>query len=449
MGLFSFCKSAQYADAPKPLEQYSAAVDAPFPSSLTVPVNISIADLVAGLNNRLNGKALYEDFDYKDNGGDGLMMNAWKSRDITINLSGQTVKYYVPLKIWVKKNLYVGEAEVEGELALAFKTSFSLNPDWSIKTNTIVEYHEWLASPYLKTGLGNLNIESLANVALNRSKKELASTIDRIVSQQLNLRPYVQEVWSAIQQPTLLSEEYRMWVKTTPVSISITPINTDWNNIKAKIIIECLNDVSFGEKPLFRENTELPPLRVLADDAAPEEFQLRVAVDVPYPEAERMTKTMMVGQVMESGKKKVKVEDIQLWGNNDRLVVNAKLSGSFNGNIYFIAKPVFNPQKNQIEVQDLDFHVDTRNFLLKSASWLFSGPIKKRMKDNMTFPLTENVSAIRQEIQNTLNHYELQPGVTLSGKVDTLAVENTRLLPAGIQVTLFSKGSVTVDVKGL
>jgi hypothetical protein len=257
----------------------------------------------------------------------------------------------------------------------------------------------------------------------------------------------VQEAWTALQEPSLLSEEYRMWIKTTPTSIAMTPLVSDWNTIRSTIAVTCLNDVTFGEKPYFRENAVLPNLRYITE--APDDFQMQLATDVPYPEAERMAKNMMVGQVFESGKQKVRIEDIQLWGNDNRLVINSKLSGSFNGNIYFMGKPTFNSEKNQIEVKDLDFHVQTRNFLMKSASWIFQGPIKRKMAESMVFPLGENIAELKKTVQESLTNYQLQPGVLLNGTVDSVAVTGTHLTPASIRVNLFSKGKVKVDVKGL
>jgi len=445
--LFSFCKSAQITDAPKPAENYSPAAEPPLVSSITIPVSLTVADLQNSLNRSLSGKALYEDYSYADNGNDGLMLNVWKSQDITLFLSGNTIKYRIPLKLWMKKDLLVADAEADAELALNLKTTFNIKEDWSLGTVTEVEYHEWLSKPRLKTGIGDINIETLANLALNRSKKTISQTLDRIVSQQVTLKPYVQEVWNALQEPILLDSFYRMWVKTTPTGIAMTPITTWGDVIRTKIAVECLNDVTFGEKPWFRENSYLPNLRSIDD--APDEFQVRVATDVPFPEAERMAKSSMVGQVFESGKNKVKVEDVQLWGNNDKLVVNAKLSGSFNGNIYFIGRPEFNPLKNQIEVKDLDFHVDTRSFLMRSASWLFQGTIKNQMKKAMVFPLDENIRELKSSVQQTLDRYELSPGVLLTGTVDSVTVENTKVTPTSLRVNLFSKGKVNVDVKGL
>jgi len=440
-------KAVTTTDAPKPAEQYTPETEVPLVSTISIPVSISIDDLVRLLNAQTSNKALYEDYSYTDNNNDGLLLNAWKSEPITMTLSGNTIKYRIPLKLWMKKQLYVGEAEAEGTIALALKTTYQLREDWTLITKTEVEYHEWLAKPVLKTGLGNINIEPIANIALNRSKKTMTQSIDQFMSEQLNLKSYIQEAWLALQEPVMLSEEYKMWIKTTPTSLAMTPLQSDWNTIRSTIAVTCLNDVTFGEKPYFRENAALPNLRYIME--APDDFQMQLATDVPYAEAEQMAKKIMVGQVFESGKQKVRIEDIELWGNDNRLVINSTLSGSFKGNIYFIGKPTFNAAKNQIEVKDLDFHVQTRNFLMKSASWIFQGTIKRKMAESMVFPLGDNIAELKKTVQESLTNFQIQPGVTLNGMVDSIAVTGTHLTPASIRVNVYSKGKVTVDVKGL
>ncbi len=425
------------------MEQYNNAEEKPLISTLSIPVNISLPELVYALNASLSGKPLYEDYSYTDNGGDGLMFNAWKSQDLTLSMYGNTLKYRVPLKIWMKKELLFGAgAEAEAEIALNFSTDFQINPDWSLSTRTKVEWHEWIKQPVLKTGIGDISVETIANLVVNRSKKSLAEALDKFVSQQINLRPYVQSAWNAIQMPILLDTAYQMWTKTTPVSIGITPLYCDGRAIQAKIAVECINDVTFGLKPAFRPSTILPNLNLISE--APDDFMMQFETDVPFPEAERLAKNMMIGQVFESGKKKVKVEDILLWGNNDKLVVNTRLSGSINGNIYFIGKPVFNPEKNAVEVKDLDFHIDTRSFLLRSASWLFQGSIKKQVANALVFPMDENIAAIKTSAQSALDYFELQPGVILKGSIDSVSVQQVRVTPSSLRVDLFSKGKVHV-----
>ena len=72
----------------------------------------------------------------------------------------------------------------------------------------------------------------------------------------------------------------------------MTPMITDWNALRTKITVECLNDVTFGEKPFFRENSKLPDLALLSDTG--DDFQMQFATDVPFPEAERLAKNLKI-----------------------------------------------------------------------------------------------------------------------------------------------------------
>jgi hypothetical protein len=179
-------------------------MDKPLLSRISIPVNILLEDLVQQLNQELGSKALFEDYSYDDNGGDGLMLNAWKSQNITLFASGNTIKYRVPVRLWMKKKLFFGEAEADGELALGFKTNYQVNPDWTLSTKTEVEYHEWLQSPKLKTGLGSIGIETLSNLALSYSKNKLAGKLDELIRQNVSIKEQVASAWNSVQDPVLL-----------------------------------------------------------------------------------------------------------------------------------------------------------------------------------------------------------------------------------------------------
>lgn len=443
IALFSCCKSSKSSSAPRPDAFYEEYKEEPLVSYIVIPIHISVDDLVNRLNAQLTGP-LYEDLSFTDNNNDNLMVRATRAQDISLSFAGNSVRYRIPLKIWAKQKFILGAAELEGDLALSLKTTYALREDWTLGTTTQVEYHEWLSKPRLKTGLGDISIQTLADLALNRSKKTISESLDKYVSQQLSLKPYVEDAWKSLQAPILLDESYQMWVKTTPLAISMTPVTSDHRGLRAKVAVACHNDVNFGAKPRFRENSRVPNLEFIKE--APDDFQIRIATEVPYDEAERLSRQMVVGQEFASGNRKVRVEDLKIWGNRDKLIVLTQLSGSFKGAIYFAGKPYFNADKNQIEVRDLDYHVETRNFLHKTASWLFSGTIRKQMAAAMVFPLQENLDYLKQTANETLARYVLSPGVTLQGKVNQIKVENTLLTPTGIRVNLFAEGGLRIDV---
>lgn len=68
---------------------------------------------------------------------------------------------------------------------------------------------------------------------------------------------------------------------------------------------------------------------------------------------------------------------------------------------------------------------------------------------SMVFPLGQNIAEVKNSVQQSLSNYQIQPGITLYGALDSVAVQDTRVTPTGIRVNLFSTGKVNVDVKGL
>ncbi len=52
IALLPFCKSTQITNAPKPMEQYNTAEEVPLLSTLSIPINIPVADLVRSSDGR-------------------------------------------------------------------------------------------------------------------------------------------------------------------------------------------------------------------------------------------------------------------------------------------------------------------------------------------------------------------------------------------------------------
>ena len=95
--LFTFsCSPSIVAD--KPAETFVPKVYKSELSSISIPVEIELAQINKLVNNSLKG-LLYEDNSLEDNGGDNLMFKVYKYEDITIKSIGDLIMYRVPLKI--------------------------------------------------------------------------------------------------------------------------------------------------------------------------------------------------------------------------------------------------------------------------------------------------------------------------------------------------------------
>lgn len=437
----------------KPMESYNQnqPISPPSVSTVHLPIRLNSKELEILINNKLNG-VIYDDPSLE---GDDLKLKATKTQPIKIQMSGMTMNYRVPIQIWIFRKLFsssitgVRGVEAEGELALFFKTQLQIKPDWTMQPQTEIVGYEWIKNMAVKTGLGNLDVKYIANHLLEKSKTTLTTAIDNAIMQSVDMPQKMNEAWSVMQNPIKVNDDYRMWCKITPQNVTMTPLRATGEALETTLSIEGVTEVAAGETtPKFMANTNLPPFKMVETPSG-NDFAVNLSTDIPFAEAERMAKKFAVGQTFEPSGKKITITNIQLFGQGDKMIVNTTFTGSYNGSLYLIGKPVFDPQKNAVELQDVDYELNTKSFLLKSATWLFDKTIIKKIKESSVFALTEHLNGMKQNLNGMLRHYSLNNNVYIEGQIDDLLVQNMILTSSGIRIFIASKGKLAVNLEGL
>ena len=138
-----------------------------------------------------------------------------------------------------------------------------------------------------------------------------------------------------------------------------------------------------------------------------------------------------------------------MYGQGDYLIINALLTGSYNGNIYLSGKPIYNANTNEVELENLVFELNTKSFLLKSAKWLFNRKLINMIQKTLKFQVAENINAMKSTIQQQLKNYQIAPNVILNGNVEELRISGIQVIPDNLNGRVFSKGNLLIDVKGI
>lgn len=436
------CKSLKPV---KPLEDYSDINKQVSSSIVNVPISIHIDSLKQLLDKEIP-EVLYDDSSMTDNDNDQLMVKATRRDAIGFHLENQTIKYSVPLALWIKKGIKITAVEGEGELTLDFETTFNISENWTLETKTSIVEYQWSRKPIIKLGFFEMPIQFIADKILNDTKTRLSTLIDQQLSEKFRLQDVIHKIWEQLKYPVLVSEEYQAWLRISPEQISMSPLETKKDFIKTNINIVAKNEVFVGAQPQISKAIGLPPFCFSKNET--EGFELNLNASIPYEEAEKIANEFIVGQEFSSGNRTVKIEKIKLFGKKEKMVIDALISGDFEGNIYLTGLPVYNENKNEIELEDVDFELQTKNFLHKSAAWLFKKGLRKQLENKLKFPLDENISKIKSEIQKQLKEYPIADGITLKGEMEDFKVKSTHLTPESIVVMTNSKGKLELEVKG-
>lgn len=448
--VISSCRSLKVE---KPLESYQPENIKPQVSVIGITTEAKLSDIQKELNREFTG-LVYEDNSLDNNGGDNMMVKAWKQSDISLTMKDNVISYRVPLKIWIKAGFKVDKfgislsdyREVNGALALKFKTALTLNSDWTMSTRTEADGYEWLTDPVVKVGGMNIPVKFVADLILQSNLKTMGKSIDESVKNFLDLKPYALQAWKSLNQPVNLNEAYKLWLKIQPEGFYASNITAVNGIIRQRSGVKSLIETYVGQKPVMAAPGPLPKLQV--NDDIPELAIVNASVDIPFGEINSQAARYLKGQTFTQGKRTVKVENISIYGSNGKLVAETTLSGSLEGIIYFSGMPAFNVQDSTLIIKDFDFDVSTKNMLVKSAAWIYQGGFRNMIAKRMVWPLAKDIKTLHGELNRSLKSYRLADGVTLNGQVSRLTVGDILITPDGVKPFLSAEGKLKVVFSG-
>ncbi|MBC3784566.1 DUF4403 family protein [Spirosoma utsteinense] len=423
-----------------------------FLSTVHIPVSIAMADIERQINAQVTG-LIYEDNSLDDNNKDQFMTKVWKRGTIIVNAEDSLFHFTVPLRIWAKAGVsvlgFTQYKETEFDIDLRFKTKFDLDQDWSVNTQTQADGYGWVRRPTVSVVGFNVPITNLVSRMIDKNLGTITKTLDQQIRRNVDLRTPVLKVWNTLRDPYLLSEQYRTYLQVVPKRILITPLRFEGRTVRATIGIEGFTLTTTGAKPAVIPVVSLPDLTVVT--RVKDDFQIGLLSEVSYPEAAKLAAEELVGKNFKfsDDRYNVTVMSIDLYGQNETLIIKAGLKGTITGDIYLRGRPYYDAQSQTISLKDLTYDLDTRNVLQRSASWLLQGTFARTLEKQLTFPVGSYITDMQKLIQERLKNNQVVKGVTMNGRIDEIRPDQVYLTPTALLAVVNARGRIDVKVEGL
>ena len=266
------------------------------------------------------------------------------------------------------------------------------------------------------------------------------------MASQLNFQQYAVLAWNAFSQPFNISEEYNTWLKITPINVNITPLKFYGNQIDTNIGIDIFSETYTGTKPEASQpvkavmNFNFVPL--LAD-----QFLLQTTANIPFSEATNIAKKTFLNKEFDIRDSKVKITDIKVYGEANRIMIEADTDGYVKGTAFISGIPVYDETKRKIVLSDTKFKLKTSNLLQKLATSLFKGKIVKMIEDEYGIPTEELETSSKKSIEEAFNK-EYYKGLKMSGKVFNLKPHQILLNDSGITAVIDTNANLKFTLKG-
>lgn len=432
------------------VESYQEVQKARKISEIRIPVELRVVDLERIINKNLVG-LLYEDNNFED---DNLQVKVWKQSDIVITTRGDEFFYEVPLKVLVRGRYKVEqfgfnlsqEQDAEFSLKLKFKTKINVQHDWKIQTRTTAMGHEWITDPVLKVGFVTIPLKFFADNMISSQQNSISEMLDAEIANSLEIKSYASEIWTSLQEPMLMQDQPQIWMTLHPSEVFMTEPKGDSEVIETILMVRAYPDIKFGAKPKT-PLVPLPPLKVA--NIKEEDFFLSFDSDISYESLTNLAKEYMIGHTFEfrNGRKQVKIDDLKIFGSNDKLIFELVVSGSVRGKLYLSSTPYYDSISQTLGLKQVDFDFDTKNQLLKTASWLAYGTLQKKIEENLKYPVAGEMAIVKELVSKEFADKKISDNVYLQADIEEIAPQEIYLTRQSLKMIVDSKGRLKLSVR--
>ena len=446
---FASCSTVKKIEALKPVpSDDSPMVYKTKTSFIAMPVEITLSDIQKQLNNNLKG-LIYEDDDIED---DNTKMKIWKTDAIVLEEKNNVIISQIPLKILVTikygteflglndtKSIYLN-----GVVTLKSKTHLT---NWKLTTSSTIEKFEWNESPSIIIAGKVTPVTYIINPTLSIFKSEIAKQIDSAIDDTCDFKPLVLDALEKISSPFLVNDSYETWFKLQPIELYDTAATLKDSKITLQMGLKCNMQTMVGKQPVstfHKERISLKPVSRM-----PERISASIAAVSTYKSASNIITKNFQGETFTSGSRAVTVQKVDLWHKDGKLIIALDLTGSLNGTIYLSGIPNYNSLTKEIYFDDLQYVLNTKSVLLKSANWLAQGTILKKIKENCRYSIYDNLEEGKKNMLPYLNNYSPRRGVFINGTLDDFIFEKIELTDKAIIAFITTSGKMKITIDGM
>jgi hypothetical protein len=449
--LLSSCSTSNKIAALKPEpDDASPLVYETASSFINLPISIKLKDIENQTNTLLNG-LVYEDNTIED---DNIEMKIWKLAPISISNENGKIKTVLPLKVLFKYRIGTKTLGVE----LYNTKEFNLNgvvtlisdaalTNWKLNTKTELKSLDWNESPTMVVFGKNVPVTYLMTPAIKIFRSKIESKIDGAIEKSMDFKPNVLAALEKICTPFQMSEAYESWLRITPIEIYSTNAILKNDTFLMEMGMKCTMTTLVGNKPASKFDATKIILKPVTK--IPNQITANIAAVSTFAEASKIMTKNFAGQEFGSGSKKVKVQNVAIWHKNDKMVIALDVLGTVNGTIYLTGFPQYNEQTKEVFFDKLDYALDTKSKLMRTANWLAQGLVLRKIQESCRYSIVPNLEEGKQNMMVYLKNYSPMPGVFVNGKIDNIQFQKIQLTNKAIIAFIKVNGTVNVSVDGL
>ena len=390
-------------------------------------------------------------------------IKGWVHRSGKINVTGngEYIRIAIPVNAKISAKALVRETATASAIFFA-DLSFSLDENWHPSV-TVTPSYQWQQKPTLKLfGLIKVRFTDKVDPHLRKELDKLAPIISKEI-EKLNIRKELIQLWQQLYSPLLLEKNPLTTLYFIPTNISYNGFSIAVNALKTNIKISGKTAAYIGIQMPNLQEIPLPKLNKHSESN--NQTDINTPITMGYSIIEKLFHQTYPDNIrfpLKDEESELEIFDLKVIyeGNGKiRLTTRNKLYnhnswlnyidifdwGTTPFNTHIIGKPVIDPEKQTVRLDDIEVHFEAKNILIDKLIKLGFGTMTTQyLTPLLKYELSDDLQQLGQKIKNVMN---TQYGpVMVSGVFDQPLIEDVIAQDKGLVTLWHISGSSTIKL---
>jgi hypothetical protein len=125
------------------------------------------------------------------------------------------------------------------------------------------------------------------------------------------------------------------------------------------------------------------------------------------------------------------------------------MTGSINGSIYLSGIPNYNSVTKEIYFDQMDYVLNSKGLLTKTANWLLQGVILKKIQETCRYSIKGNLEEGKKSLLPYLSNYSPMKGVFVNGTLNDFDFEKVEVTDKAMIAFITTTGRMSVRIDGM
>lgn len=392
--------------------------------------------------------------------GNGLSASVTLGRNADVQLLALEgrLQVIVPLRLdiaatWSTRifGRTVGHTEnITVAAAVRIDTQLNTDNEWNATSESNVDFT--IGTANVGIGPARVNLRELLDAQLRPYVGQISELVDQTIGESLNLRGRMEQLWPRLLRPIQLSEDPSLWIRLEPQEVQWVRPQLTGSAFTFGIGVRTRVRSYLGNPPSV---PVIPPLPALTEvPTLANEFHLYVPIQLPFEELTRVARARLVGtdRLLESGAT-IHIESIDIRGGTDgrihiALGITARkgILHSAHGTLHMLGTPTYDPTTRIVSCENVEYALDTRNVLLRTASYAMHDDFLAGVQDALTFEAGESIDSAIASANAGAAEIEISEMLTLAVSVDRVDIGSILISDTAMVIIGEAHGTVDADV---